>query len=132
MARSNKQNKTFKIALSIGLLLVVIGTGLAFIAAQPSQISKLTNFPVDTYMSGKKDFGEENYKLSGRVDNVLLRSDNREKLLISVQPKGSKVCIPILLAKSNEKVPIQREQKLLFQVSLGKNQEIVATQYIAE
>lgn len=131
MARRKQNPKTILLAAAaLGALALVCGAVIFFVMGDSSPIAKLPEFPVQSYMDGGNLWSEEDYALRGKVENVLLRSDDRTKYLVSIRPHGSDFLVPVLLepVKPRSK-PVQREQKLLLQVHLGPAGEVRCTAY---
>jgi hypothetical protein len=79
-------------------------------------------------LEGSKLWSHEDYAIAGKVENVLLRSEDRRKLLVSVRPEGSDKVLPVVFEqKDNDRLPVQREQQLLLRVTLGPAEEILCT-----
>jgi len=115
------------VAISIGLL--ILGVSLVVVFKKPDPYAELAAFPVESYMEGKDLWGREEYKMEGKVDNVILSSPGGSTLLVSIRPEGSGLLLPVLLEKSGGKAPIQREQKLVMKVTLGKASQILCREF---
>lgn len=121
-----------KLRLILALLagLILASGAVAFVLLRkPNQFANLPAFPIDSYMEGKALWSHEDYKVEGRVDNVLLRSTSGETLLVSIQPIGSSLRLPVLLERKGGKVPVQREQNLVLKVNLGPASQIQCKEY---
>lgn len=130
MARLNGNPKRMRLIFGLLAALLLASAAVAFsLLRKPNQFARLPAFPVDTYMEGKALWNYEDYKVEGRVDNVLLRSTDGKTLLVSIQPVGSSVRLPVLLARNGGKVPVQREQNLLLKVNLGPASQIQCKEY---
>jgi hypothetical protein len=130
MARKKDQfPQVLKIASVLAALVLLSGAGVFLAVRSPNGISKLPDFPIDQYLEGTGLWSHENYKITGRVDNVLLRSAKSQRLLISIKPDGFSTFLPVLLENGNGKIPVQREQKLVLEVHLGPDREILCTAY---
>jgi len=130
MARQKAQfPQALKILSVLGALVLLSGAGVFLAVRTPNAITKLPDFPVTRYMESSGLWSHENYKITGRVDNVLLRSTNSPRILISIKPDGSDTFLPVLLENGNSKKPVQREQKLILEVHLGPLREILCTAY---
>lgn len=130
MARSGKnQSKLWIIFASLGGFLVLSGA-IAFVALRrPNQFANLPAFPVENYMEGKSLWSREDYKVEGRVDNVIQRSAAGNILLVSIQPAGFDLRLPVLIEEKEGRVPIQREQNLILRVSVGTASQILCKLY---
>lgn len=130
MARSKMNSrKLFTIFMVLAVFLILSGVIAFVLLRKPDQFAKLTAFPIDSYMDGKDLWSHEDFKLEGRVDNVILRSASGGKLLVALQPTGSDLRLPILLEKGDGKIPVQREQKLVMKVNLGRASQIQCTYF---
>jgi hypothetical protein len=111
---------------AIGILLC--GVAIFLIFGSGSSLGKLPPFPVQSYMDGGNLWSAEDYALSGKVDNVLLRSDDRSTYLVSIRPNESDFVVPVIFeTESTGGTPVHREQKLLLKVHLGSSGEIRCT-----
>ncbi len=131
MAR-RRQNpaKLFKIAAIFITLAVLSGLAVFWLSANSGSFSKLPVFPVDSYMDGSNLWSHEDYVITGKVENVLLRSDDRGRLLVSIRPDGAEALLPVIFRQTEGgKVPVQREQKVALKVHLGRAGEILCTAY---
>lgn len=124
----NPKRLALILTLLVGLLLVT-GAMAFILLRKPDAFANLPAFPIDSYMDGKNLWSHEDYKVEGRVDNVILRSPSGEKLLVAIQPTGSDLRLPVLLEKRGGKIPIQREQHLVMKVTLGPSSQIQCSQY---
>lgn len=133
MAR-NKNNLP-KILGIIGVLVVILalsGMGAFFLLRNGNGLAKLPAFPVEKYLDGGNLWGYEDYKLEGKVDNVLQRSNNKDAILASIQPENSKRRLPVIIQKSEGMKPVLREQKLILKVTLGDSHEIYCKEYYSQ
>lgn len=131
MARRKQNPKTVLVAAAaLGVFALFCGLVIYLVMGDSSPIAKLPEFPVQSYMDGGNLWSEEDYALRGKVENVLLRSDDRTKYLVSIRPRGSDFLLPVLLEPAKPRTkPVQREQKLLLQVHLGPVGEVRCTAY---
>jgi hypothetical protein len=114
----------------IYLVVAVLLSGAAtfLFLGNASSLAKLPPFPVQSYMDGGNLWSDEDYSLEGKVENLLLRADDRSKFLVSVRPKGSDFVLPVIMEKGDSgERPVQREQQLLLKVHLGSGGEIRCT-----
>jgi len=116
-------------AASLVALLAISGGLTFFLLRKSNAFANLPAFPLDSYMEGGKLWSHEDYRLAGRVDNVIMRSSSGEKLLVVLQPEKSELRIPVVLDKSAGKIPVQREQNLVLKVDLGPTAQIQSKYY---
>lgn len=122
----------YRILGVLGILvafLSVAGVGAALLLKSADTFAKLNPFPVRQYLDGGKFWGDEAYKLEGRVDNVILSSGAGDTLLASIEPDGSAVRLPLLIHRKTGMKPVQRDQKLIFKVEFGKLQDLHCREY---
>ncbi len=130
MARGNGKLKKLLVISAAGvLLLLVAGGGALYFARPANKFANLPAFPVDAYLAGGTLWSDEDYLVEGRVDNLLMRSKDDLRLLVSIEPKTSDTRLPVVLDRAGGKLPLQREQKLQMKVHLGSSGEIVCTDY---
>jgi hypothetical protein len=116
----------------LGILIAflsVAGVGAVLLVKRGDTFAKLNPFPVRQYLEGGKFWGDEAYKLEGRVDNVILPSGAGDTLLASIEPEGSAVRLPVLIHRKIGMKPVQRDQRLIFKVEFGKLQELHSRDY---
>jgi|GEM_PF-2111632 len=133
MARKRKSSS--RLAPIIGIVVVVIaltGGGLVFFLRMQNQLSRLPTFPTETYLTGENlwSLEDQEFKIEGRVDKVIMPSEDRKTTLVSVQPDGSKRRIPLLISDEAGKKTILPEQDLLFKVQLGSALEVLCSEYV--
>jgi hypothetical protein len=114
------------------ILLSVIGLiglcGFSFLDLGSSQkFPQLSDFPVENYLEKNGIIGREDFKLEGKVENILLRSDNGKTFLVSIKPANSEYLLPVILA--SQKKSIQREQILIMKVHSDSNEIIKCDDY---
>ena len=130
MARNTGNSKRLPLILLVASIFLLASGATAFVLLRkPSAFANLPAFPIDSYLAGRNLLGLEDYKIEGRVDNILLRSATGEKLLVAIQPVGSDLRLPIIVEKKGGKSPIQREQNLVFRVNLGSLSQIRSDLY---
>lgn len=130
MARTQNNKSKLYLMLSVVVLILLVSGVFAFITLRkPDEFNKLSAFPIDSYLEGTDLWSHEDFRLEGRVDNVVLRSPSGTTLLLSLQPKGSALRLPILLQTKDGKIPIQRDQTLVMKVNLGNSSEINCQTY---
>ncbi len=124
MAR--KRTSTAKIATIAGgfLAIVVVAVGLTFAFGRRDAYRALPPFPVDAYLSGGNLWSYDEYRIKGRVENVIYRSHESGVIVASVQPLDSKVRLPLFIQRTSGTGGVQLEQVLDFKVTLGPNKEI--------
>lgn len=129
MARLGMNRKKMAIISSIVVSLLAIGAAALVLLKSSKAFPNLPEFPVDSYMEGSALWVSDECRMEARVDNVILPSTDGQKLLISVQPKGSGYRLPILISKNGATKPIQREQQLVLKVSTSADRQLRCTEY---
>lgn len=130
MARIHTNPKILRLILALFAGFILLAGVVAFLLLHKTgTLAHLPTFPIETYMEGRNLWNHEDYKIEGRIDNVILRSASGETLLVAIQPAGSDLRLPVLLAKRAGKVPVQREQNVILKVSLGSASEIQCKEY---
>lgn len=129
MSRRNPLAKTaLKGAAVMAAVILLSGVVLLFLVKHSNPVAGLHPFPLDSYMEGGSLWGQEEYALEGKVENVLLCSDNRKKFLVSIRPKDSELILPVVLeAKFGGGTPVQREQQLVMRVHVDSSAKIQCT-----
>lgn len=129
MAR--KQASPLKIGGILGGIaaLLLIGVGSFLLLKKDDSFSKLPGFPVDAYLKGENLWSNSDYILSGRVDNVIYRSRDLQRIIASIQPSESRLRLPLVIETPPGSKSIQLEQELLLKVTLGPNREIICREY---
>ena len=122
MARNQFRFGRIIIAASVFLGILII-SGIVFypLIKKPNNIIKLPDFPVARYVESGNLWSHEDYKIKGRINNILLRSDNGQKWLLSIKPDDSDTILPVII--------LQREQKILLRVSLDGDGYIICQEY---
>jgi hypothetical protein len=126
MARAKKFQigKTYIIVLIIGLISLV---GFSFIDSDSSRnFSQLSEFPVENYLEKNGIIGQEDFRIEGKVENILRRSNDGKTFLVSIKPKVSDYLLPVIL--DSQKKSIQREQVLIMRVHADSS-EVVRCDY---
>jgi hypothetical protein len=128
MARKKKSFLDKKNLILAGAAAFVIAAGAVFFSLGTSrQFSNLAAFPVDRYLSGNGLFSQEDFRIDGKVDNVLLRSGGGSSFLVSIRPEDSSLLLPVLV--ESRKKPLQRDQRLIMKVHVAANGGILCTDY---
>ena len=128
MARPKKTLHTKKTLLLAGAAAVVIAAGAAFLSLGTSRAySHLAAFPVDRYLSSNGLFDQEDFRIDGKIENVLLRSNGGNRFLVSIRPEDSNLLLPVLV--ESRKKPLQRDQRLVMKVHVAANGGILCTDY---
>jgi hypothetical protein len=128
MARRKKSPLNKKNLLLAAAALLVIVAGAAFFSLDSRrQFSNLAAFPVHSYLDSTGLFSQEDFRIDGKVDNVLLRSDGGRRFLVSIRPEDSTLLLPILVESG--KKPLQRDQRLVMKVHVAANGGILCTDY---
>lgn len=131
MARK-KTNSNKVAAIGGGIVfLVLVAVGLFFVLGNRDIYGKLPPFPVDSYLGGGNLWSYDEYKINGRIDNVIYRSRNTERVVASVQPLESKVRLPIVIELKPGTKGVQIEQVLDLKVILGPKGEILCREFRA-
>lgn len=114
--------------LIAGAAAVVIAVGAVFLSIGSSrEFAGLAAFPVERYLDTNGLFGQEDYRIDGKVENVLLRSDGGSRFLVSIRPDGSSLLLPVLVESGPK--PLQRDQRLVMKVHVAASGEILCTDY---
>ena len=131
MARNTDNvTKTVKISIFCGAFLLLSGAAVFLLARSPDTMSHLPEFPVAHYLDGNSLWSDEDYKLAGKVSNVLLRSGDGKTLLVSIKPEGSDSFLPVKLEKDiKKKKSIQKDQQITLKVRLDSDSVIVCNEY---
>lgn len=124
-------NKTIKISVACAGFFALSAATVFLITRNPDVISHLPEFPVARYLDGNSLWSDEDYKLAGKVSNVLLRSGDGKTLLVSIKPEASDTFLPVKLDKDNgKKKSIQKDQVITLKVRLDSDGVIVCNEYI--
>ena len=128
MARNDKSFFT-KTSISIAFAIaLVIALGAAFLFFGASRkFSNLSSFPTVSYLENSGLFSQEDFKIFGSVDNVLLRSANAKMFLASIKPADSDLLLPVIISPDNKN--LQRNQQLVMRVHIAQNGSIVCSEY---
>jgi uncharacterized protein (DUF58 family) len=128
MARPKKSRLDKKTLLLAGAAALVIAAGAVFFSLGSSrQFSSLAAFPVERYLESAGLFSQEDFRIDGRVENVLLRSGGGGRFLVSIRPEGSNLLLPVLV--ESRKKPLQRDQRLVMKVHVAASGGILCTDY---
>ena len=132
MARNPTSSiKVGKIASFCVGFLLLSGVAVFLLTRSPDTLSQLPEFPVSRYLEGNSLWSDEDYKLAGKVSNVLLRSGDGKTLLVSIKPEASDTFLPVKLDKDNgKKKSIQKDQVITLKVRLDSDGVIVSNEYI--
>lgn len=126
-----KGNPLVVVSILVGLVLVLgLVGGAAFMYLNgANQFSKLAAFPVDNYMDSAGLWSQQDYRLEGRVDNIIAYTNDKGSVLLSMQPKGSDRRVPVVVQAVNAGKPLQREQDVVLKVTLGNQKQIICSDY---
>jgi hypothetical protein len=127
MARAKKLQlgKNYILFSVIGL--IGLG-GFSFLhLGSPQKFAQLSEFPVENYLEKNGIIGKEDFRLEGKVENILLRSDNGNTFLLSIKPANSDYLLPVIL--TSQKKSIQREQILVMKVHADSSEVIKCDDY---
>jgi hypothetical protein len=129
MAR--KQTNSIRIAAIVGGLVAILlaAGGIFFFFGKNDAYADLPPFPVDSYLGGGNLWSYDEYRIKGRVDNVIYRSRTSDRIVASVQPLDSKVRLPVVIEPKLEGKGVQIEQMLELKVTLGPDGEIVCREF---
>lgn len=103
--------------------------GAFFAFGKRDSFSELPQFPIDAYLGGGNLWSYDEYRIKGRVDNVVFRSNISDRIVASVQPSDSKVRLPVLIEPRLGTKSVQLEQELVFKVTLGPAGEILCSDF---
>jgi hypothetical protein len=127
MARAKKfqLGKNYIFLTVIGL--ISLG-GFSFLHLGSSQkFPQLSEFPVENYLEKNGIIEREDFRLEGKVENILLRSDNSNTFLVSIKPTNFNYLLPVIL--TSQKKSIQREQILVMKVHADSSEVIKCDDY---
>lgn len=129
MAR--KQTNSIKIAAIVGgfITLSLVAGGVFFLFGRSDAFKDLPPFPVDSYLAGGNLWSYDEYRINGRVDNVIYRSRTSDRIVASVQPLESKVRLPVVIEPKPGTKGVQLEQVLELKVTLGPEGEILCREF---
>lgn len=130
MAR--KQGKLLRIVdmITLGMCAVgLIGGGVYLLVIKGDSFSKLPALPVDSYLKGANLWSHDAYKIEGRVDNVIFRALQKDEVVASIQPTGTKVRLPVVIQMGEGMKPVQLEQELVLKVTVGDAQTLLCKEY---
>jgi hypothetical protein len=128
MARRKKPVFHSKTLLLVGAAVAVVAIGALVLGLGSSrQFSGLAAFPVDRYLESNGLFSQEDFRIDGKVENVLLRSDGGRRFLVSIRPEDSDLLLPVLVESG--KKPLQRDQRLVMKVHIAADGGILCTSY---
>lgn len=127
MARTKKfiLGKNYILLSVIGLISLI---GFFIFNLDSSQrFSQLPEFPVENYLEKNGIMGREDFRLEGKIENILSRSDNGKTFLVSVKPVNSDYLLPVII--SSQEKSIQREQILIMKVYTDSSELIKCEDY---
>ena len=127
MARTKKVllGKNY-ILLSVIGLISFIGF-LIFNLDSSQRFSQLPEFPVENYLEKNSIIGREDFRLEGKIENILFRSGDGKTFLVSVKPVNSDYLLPVVI--SSQKKSIQREQILIMKLHTDSSELIKCEDY---
>lgn len=124
-AKKSQPGKNYILLSVIGLIGLC---GFFFLHLGSSQkFPQLSEFPVENYLEKNGIIGREDFRLEGKVENILLRSDNGNSFLVSIKPANSDFLLPVIL--TSQKKSIQREQILVMKVHADSSEVIKCDDY---
>jgi hypothetical protein len=124
-AKKSQPGKNYILLSVIGLIGLC---GFSFLHLGSSQkFPQLSEFPVENYLEKNGIIGREDFRLEGKVENILLRSDNGNSFLVSIKPANSDFLLPVIL--TSQKKSIQREQILVMKVHADSSEVIKCDDY---
>jgi hypothetical protein len=113
-----------------GFFTVLAAAGVAlFFFLKDDTFSELPSFPVDSYLGGGNLWSYDDYRISGRVDNVIYRSRASNRTVASIQPLDSKVRLPVVIEPEPGAKGVQIEQVLELKVTLGPDGELLCREF---
>ena len=127
MARTKKflLGKNYILLSVIGLISFI---GFFMFNLDLSQrFSRLPEFPVENYLEKNSIIGREDFKLEGKIENILFRSGDGKTFLVSVKPVNSDYLLPVVI--SSQKKSIQREQILIMKLHADSSELIKCEDY---
>lgn len=127
MARTKKflLGKNYILLSVIGLISFI---GFFIFNLDSSQrFSQLPEFPVENYLEKNSIIGREDFKLEGKIENILFRSRDGKTFLVSVKPVNSDYLLPVVI--SLQKKSIQREQILIMKLHTDSSELIKCEDY---
>ena len=127
MARTKKflLGKNY-IRLSVIGLISFIGFFI-FNLDSSQRFSQLPEFPVENYLEKNSIIGREDFRLEGKIENILFRSGDGKTFLVSVKPVNSDYLLPVVI--SSQKKSIQREQILIMKLHTDSSELIKCEDY---
>jgi len=127
MARTKKflLGKNYILLSVIGLISFI---GFFIFNLDSSQrFSQLPEFPVENYLEKNSIIGREDFRLEGKIENILFRSGDGKTFLVSVKPVNSDYLLPVVI--SLQKKSIQREQILIMKLHTDSSELIKCEDY---
>lgn len=127
MARTKKflLGKNYILLPVIGLISFI---GFFIFNLDSSQrFSQLPEFPVENYLEKNSIIGREDFRLEGKIENILFRSGDGKTFLVSVKPVNSDYLLPVVI--SLQKKSIQREQILIMKLHTDSSELIKCEDY---
>ena len=127
MARTKKflLGKNYILLSVIGLISFI---GFFIFNLNSSQrFSQLPEFPVENYLEKNSIIGREDFRLEGKIENILFRSGDGKTFLVSVKPVNSDYLLPVVI--SSQKKSIQREQILIMKLHTDSRELIKCEDY---
>jgi hypothetical protein len=100
-----------------------------FFFLKDDTFSELQPFPVDSYLGGGNLWSYDEYRISGRVDNVIYRSRASNRTVASIQPLDSKVRLPVVIEPEPGAKGVQIEQVLDLKITLGPAGELLCREF---
>lgn len=113
---------------AIGLL----GGGLYVYLTRSDPFAKLPELPVDSYLSDGNLWSYDAYRVEGRVDNIVFRARDKEVMVASIQPAGTKVRLPVVIVPTEKMKQVQLEQELVMKVTVTGEQTLVCKEYMTK
>lgn len=130
MARSKNNHHKILLGLTVGAAsIIIIGGAASTIFQSDKTFTNLPAFPVRAFIDNSSLWDKSDYILRGRVENVLMRSQDDTRALISFQPEANDLLLPIVITLTDSKLLPQREQRLVMRVRLGPRGEILAEDF---
>jgi hypothetical protein len=127
MARAKKIQFGKSYILLSGVCLIGLIGFFTFNFDSSRRFSQLAEFPVENYLQKNGLISQEDFRLEGKVENILLRSDNGKVFLVSIKPANESYLLPVMV--DSQKKSIQREQILIMKVHTDSSEVIKCDDY---
>lgn len=130
MARTrNGGAKLWAITATIIAVVAVATLGIFFFQSKLDRYSRLVDFPVDSYLEGRRLWSGEFYRIVGTVDNVLHMNEGGGTYVVSMRIDDSDRVLPVFLTRDESLSTIARSQVLKMQVFVDAKDRIQCLRY---